>query len=191
MYYNQKKAMIKNVTFIILILSIAIIATYNIYYHFINATDIDYSSESLDITFHEKDGSKISLTKPTPVPDSVGLSSSSYTFTIKNNLTKPVNYQIKLVDDLDTMIIDSCEERRLPKELLRIAIKEDNGKNEIYTLSELENGLLEDTTIEALGEKDYAIRIWLITSSTMNIGNDLHYHGIIQVTEEDTKFTIS
>lgn len=191
MYYNRKKAIIKNITFIILILSIAIIATYNIYYHFMNATNIDYSSESLDIIFHEKNGAKVSLTKAVPVPDSVGLSSASYTFTIKNNLTEPVSYQIKLVDDIDSMMIDSCEEAQLPKELLRVSVKGDNGKNEIYTLSELEDGVLETNVLQALGEKNYAIRIWLTSSPTMNIGNDLHYHGMIQVVEENTEFTIS
>ena len=51
MYYNRKKTIIKNIIFIFVILAVAIIATYNIYYHFISATDIGYSSESLEIIF--------------------------------------------------------------------------------------------------------------------------------------------
>lgn len=190
MYYNRKKTIIKNVIFIFAILAIAIIATYNIYYHFVDATDIDYSSESLDITFHEKNGAKVTITKATPVSDSVGLSSETYTFTIKNNLTEPVNYQIKLVDDYDTMIEDLCEEQQLPKDLLRVAIKERNGKNEIYTISELKNEMLKSDIIGALEEKNFSVRIWLSNSPSMNIGNDFHYHGLIQIIEDGDSLAV-
>lgn len=183
MYYNRKKTIIKNATFIIAILALAIIATYNIYYHFKGSTDIEYSSESLEITFHEKTGAKVALTKSIPVSDSVGLSSQAYTFTIKNNLTIPVEYQINITEDIEKIIDDLCQEKQIPKELLRISIKENNSKNQIYFLSELENGILTNTEIEALGEVDYSIRIWLYNSETISIGNDLHYHGIIQVLE--------
>lgn len=183
MYYNRKKTIIKNVTYIIAILALAITATYNIYYHFIDATDIDYSSESLDITFHEKNGAEVTLTKAVPVSDSVGLSSSAYTFTIKNNLTEPVNYQIKLVENLDAIIEDLCSEQQLPKELLRVSIKEGNAKNSIYTVSELANEILETGVIEALEEKDYSVRIWLNNSQDISMGTNLHYHGTIQVIE--------
>lgn len=183
MYYNRKKTIIKNATFIIAIFALAIIATYKIYYHFAGSTDIDYNSESLDITFHEKEGAKVSLTKAIPVSDSVGLSSSAYTFTIKNNLTEPVNYQIKLTEDLDAIIEDLCIEKQIPKEQLRVSIKENNEKNEIYTLSELENAILKTDIMEALEEIDYSVRIWLNNSGAMHIGSDLHYHGMIQVIE--------
>lgn len=190
MYYNRKKFIIKNVTFIIAILALAIIATYNIYYHFINATNIDYSSESLDIVFHEKNGAKVTLTKAVPVSDSVGLSSQAYTFTIKNNLTEPVKYQINLIDDFDKIIEDLCEEQQLPKELLRISIKEDNGKNQIFTLSELENGILKTDEMKALEEKEYSVRVWVNSTETINLGNDLHYHGIIQVLENEENLDV-
>ena len=183
MYYNRKKTLIKNVTYIIAILALAIIATYNIYYHFIGATDIDYSSESLDITFHEKNGAKVTITKAVPVSDSVGLSSPAYTFTIKNNLTEPVDYQIKLTEDLDTVLKDLCAETQLPKELLRVSIKSGKEKNIIFTVSDLEGGILEIGTMQALEEKDFSVRLWLNNSETVNIINDSHYHGIIQVVE--------
>lgn len=183
MYYNRKKMIIKNVTYIIAILALAIIATYNIYYHFIDATDTDYSSESLDITFHEKNGAKVTLTKAVPVSDSVGLSSPAYTFTIKNNLTEPVDYQIKLTEDLETVLEDLCAEAQLPKELLRVSIKSGKEKNIIFTVSDLEGGILEIGTMQALEEKDFSVRIWLNNSETVNIMNDSHYHGIIQVVE--------
>lgn len=190
MYYNRKKLIIKNVTFITAIFALAIIATYNIYYHFIDATDIDYSSESLDITFHEKNGADVSMIKAIPVSDSVGLSSTAYTFTIKNNLTEPVNYQIKLVENIEKVAEDLCAEQQLPKELLRVSVKEGNSKNVIYTLAELENGILDVDVMEALEEKDYSIRIWLSNSETVSMGSNLHYHGTIQVVEDGSDLAI-
>lgn len=190
MYYNRKRAIIKNTIFILAILILAVVATYNIYYHFSRATDIEYSSESLDITFHEQNGSKVTLVKAVPVSDSVGLSSAAYTFTVKNNLTEPVEYKVKLVDDADAIIKDLCTEQQIPKELLRVSIKVGNGKNSVYTLSDLEDGVLENDIIGALEEKNYSIRLWLNNSPTMSIGNDLHYHGIIEIVEDNDKLAI-
>ena len=190
MYYNRKKILIKNVTFIVAIFALAIIATYNIYYHFIDATDIDYSSESLDITFHEKNGADVTITKAIPVSDSVGLSSTAYTFTIKNNLTEAVNYQIKLVEDIEEVIDDLCGEQQIPKELLKISVKEDNLKNVIYTVSELQDGILDSDIMEPLEEKDYSVRIWVGNSDTLIIGSNLHYHGMIQVIENGVDLAV-
>lgn len=190
MYYNRKKILIKNITFIIAIFALAIIATYNIYYHFIDATDIDYSSESLDITFHEKNGADVTITKAIPVSDSVGLSSTAYTFTIKNNLTEKVNYQVKLVEDIEKIVEDLCVEQQIPKELLKISIKEDNLKNAIYTVSELQDGILDSDVMEPLEEKDYSIRVWVGNSDTLIIGSNLHYHGMIQVIENGIDLAI-
>ena len=190
MYYNRKKILIKNITFIIAIFALAIIATYNIYYHFIDATDIDYSSESLDITFHEKNGADVTITKAIPVSDSVGLSSTAYTFTIKNNLTEKVNYQVKLVEDIEKIVEDLCVEQQIPKELLIISIKEDNLKNAIYTVSELQDGILDSDVMEPLEEKDYSIRVWVGNSDTLIIGSNLHYHGMIQVIENGIALAI-
>ena len=190
MYYNRKKILIKNITFIIAIFALAIIATYNIYYHFIDATDIDYSSESLDITFHEKNGADVTITKAIPVSDSVGLSSTAYTFTIKNNLTEAVNYQVKLVEDIEKVVEDLCVEQQIPKELLKISIKEDNLKNVIYTVSELQDGILDSDVMEPLEEKNYSIRVWVGNSDTLIIGSNLHYHGMIQVIENGIDLAI-
>ena len=190
MYYNRKKMLIKNITFIIAIFALAIIATYNIYYHFIDATDIDYSSESLDITFHEKNGADVAITKAIPVSDSVVLSSTAYTFTIKNNLTEAVNYQVKLVEDIEKVVEDLCVEQQIPKELLKISIKEDNLKNVIYTVSELQDGILDSDVMEPLEEKNYSIRVWVGNSDTLIIGSNLHYHGMIQVIENGIDLAI-
>ena len=97
MYYNRKKEIIKNVIIIGIILLIAIVSTRFIYFKYKNESNVDYNSESLDIIFHEKDGADIAIRKVTPVTDSVGLTSKAYTFTIKNNLTEPVEYNISKI----------------------------------------------------------------------------------------------
>lgn len=184
MYYKKlrKKEMIKNTVIITLILLLAVISTYYIYHKFENEHNVDYNSQSLDIVFHEKNAEKVSLTKVTPVTDSIGLSSNSYTLTIKNNLTEPVKYLVKLEDDLEEISNDNCGEYQIPKEAIRVSIKEDK-ENKIYNLSDLEEGILMTKKINALGEKDISIRVWINKDSSIPTGSNLHYHSKIKVIE--------
>ena len=169
--------------------AIAIFATHHIYYKFQNERNTDYSSESLDITFHEETGDKVALTRVTPVTDAVGLSSQSYTFTIKNNMTIPVDYTIKLVDDLEMVFEDNCGEIEMPKDIIRVAIKSEE-KTEIYTLSELEDGVLETDKIKPLDEEEYTIRVWTTQNTTLQAGSTRHYHGKIQIVEDENQIAI-
>lgn len=188
MYYNYRKQRLKSAIIICFILALAIFATHHIYYKFQNERNTDYSSESLDITFHEEEGNKISLTKVIPVTDAVGLSSQAYTFTIKNNMTIPVNYKIQLMEDLEMVFEDNCSEYQIPKDIIRVAIKNKTG-TEIYTLSELEDGILMNTRIKALETEDYTVRIWT-TQSTLQAGSTKHFHGRIQIIEDDNQLAI-
>lgn len=190
MYYNRKKYILKNVIIITFILLVAIIATHAIYDKFTKERETDYSSESLDIVFHDVAGANIDITKPTLVNDAIGLSSKAYTLTIKNNLTEPVKYQLKLVDNAEKIILDDCAELQIPKELIRVSVKEDSSKNNIYTLSELIDNNLDLGEIDALAEKNYSIRIWVTNTSEFNISKNLHYHGIIQVIENETDLAV-
>lgn len=190
MYYNRKKYILKNVIIITFILLVAIIATHAIYDKFTKERETDYSSESLDIVFHDVAGANVDITKPTLVNDAIGLSSKAYTLTIKNNLTEPVKYQLKLVDNTERIILDDCAELQIPKELIRVSVKEDSSKNNIYTLSELIDNNLDLGEIDALAEKNYSIRIWVTNTSEVNISKNLHYHGIIQVIENETDLAV-
>ena len=189
MYYNYRKERLKSALIICFILAIAIFATHHIYYKFQNERNTDYSSESLDITFHEETGDKVTLTRVTPVTDAVGLSSQSYTFTIKNNMTIPVDYTIKLVDDLEMVFEDNCGEIEMPKDIIRVAIKSEE-KTEIYTLSELVDGVLETDKIKPLDEEEYTIRVWTTQNTTLQAGSTRHYHGKIQIVEDENQIAI-
>ena len=189
MYYNYRKERLKSALIICFILAIAIFATHHIYYKFQNERNTDYSSESLDITFHEETGDKVALTRVTPVTDAVGLSSQSYTFTIKNNMTIPVDYTIKLVDDLEMVFEDNCGEIEMPKDIITVSIKSEE-KTEIYTLSELEDGVLETDKIKPLDEEEYTIRVWTTQNTTLQAGSTRHYHGKIQIVEDENQIAI-
>ena len=180
---NRKKDLKKNIIYITFILILAVVSTYYIYDKFQDTRDINFSYESLDVTYHEKTGNKITLTKVTPVTDSVGLSSKAYLMSIKNNLTKKVGYKIQIVDDTETIEKDKCEEILIPKENIRISIKVNKKTNKIYDLTELEDGIILDDIMNALDENDITIRVWVKSDSKIPLNSKLHYHGLIQVTE--------
>lgn len=185
MYQNiRKKEIIKNTIYVIFILLLAVIPTYYIYKNFKSSRDINVNGASLDVVYHEKEGDKITLTKITPVTDSVGLSSKAYQITVKNNLTEKVNYRIKVEDDLDTIKEDGCSDILIPKEFIRISIKTDKTSNKIYTLSELEDNNLLIDTMEALEKKNISVRVWIAQYSNVPTGTKMHYHGKLKVVEE-------
>ena len=156
-YYNRKKQMIKSVLMIVFILLVAIFATHHIYYKFKNQRNVDYSSKSLEVTFHEKSGDNILLTRITPVTDSVGLSSKSYTFTIKNNLTEKVPYKVSLIKNIKAIIKDNCGEYQIPESIIKVSYKKDKEDTKIVILSDLKDGIIEDTKIKPLAEEEYTI----------------------------------
>lgn len=187
MYYNYRKQRIKSALIICFILALAIFATHHIYYKFQNERNTDYSSESLDITFHEETGDKVTLTRVTPVTDSVGLASQAYTFTIKNNMTVPVSYTIKLVDDLETVFEDNCSEYQMPKDIIKVSVREGKKDNKIFNLSELPEGTLETNKIAPLDEEEYTIRVWTKQDVMIQAGSTKHFHGKIQIIEDDNQ----
>jgi hypothetical protein len=189
--YNRKREIIKNIIYISIILLLAIISTYYIYNKFQGDRNIDFNSESLDVTYHENSGDKISIVKVTPVTDSVGLSSKSYSITIKNNLTENVDYSIKVLDDLETISNDLCSNNLITEDNIRISVKVNKNDNKIYTLNELENGLLLSNTIGALESDSIAIRVWIKQDSLLPLGSTMHYHGIIEVVEDDGSVAIN
>lgn len=188
--YNIKKERIKNIIIISIILFVAIFSTYNIYQKFSDTENIDYSSDSLDVTFHEKDGEQLDITKVTPLTDSVGLSSKGHTIKITNNLTESVNYKIKIVDNKEKMEEQNCEGITIPREEIKVSIKETGQSTKVYKLSELERGILLSKTANALETTKYTIRIWVSNDTTLPSGSDNHYHGIIQIFENDTTLAV-
>ena len=188
--YNRRKELIKNALIIGFILFVAVFSTYKIYYSFNDEQNIDYSSKSLDITFHEDTGEELDITKVTPLSDSVGLTTKGHTITITNNLTESVKYSIKIVDNIEKMEEQDCLGITIPREEIRISIKKSGERAEVYKLSELEDGVLLSTTIKALDAEKYTIRLWVNNDSTLPSGSNNHYHGLIQIFENDTTLAV-
>ena len=183
--YNPKKEVMKNIIYIGIILLIAIISTYKIYYKFQDDRNVNFNSDSFVITFHEKTGDKVNITKVTPVTDSVGLSSTSYSFSIKNNLTEKAHFEVRLVDDLESVTDDNCIDKLISKENIKVSIKNGKKDNKIYNLNELEDGVLLSDKISALEEREISVRVWVDKNSSLPIGSDMHYHGTIKVLEDN------
>lgn len=178
-----RKELIKNVVYTFFILLLAVISTYYIYHHFDDDRNIDFNSDSLDVTYREVTGDQISLTKVTPVTDSIGLTSKSYMITIQNNLTESVQYTVKVIDDLEKVLEDQCSDMQISKDNIRISIKLNKEENKIYPLDELENNVLLNHEIEALGKDSLAVRLWIKQDSDLPSGSKLHYHGKLQIVE--------
>lgn len=181
----MKKQIIKSCIKLLFIFLVAVGSTYYIYKKFQNERIIDISSESLNVVFHDTSRDKIQLLKAVPVTDAIGLSSSSYSFDVYNNLTIKNNYQIKIVLDDEKIEEDGCKDDLIPAEDIRISIKVDKEANQIYSLSELDDGILLSRTIDALAKDTISVRIWVDKDSTMPSSGQKHYHGIIKVIENN------
>ena len=180
----MKKELIKNGIIIGIIILIACFFTYKIYYKFHGERSVDFSSDSLDIVFHEKTGDKVTLDKVVPLNDNLGLSSKPYSFTITNNLTEDVPLKIKLIDDIEAIDIDNCSNNLIPKKYLKVSIKENNNKTQVYEIDNLKDNILLDTKIKALDKNTYTVRVW-VKDDMESTDTDMHYHGKIQVIEDD------
>lgn len=179
-YY--RKQMIKSGLIIAFILTFALTATHYIYYKFKDTRNQVNNSKSLEVTFHEKAGDSITLTKVTSVSDSVGLSSHAYAFTIKNNLETPVNYSIKLVKDNEKIVEDECGEYQIPQSIIKGAIHKEKEENKIFMLSDLKDGTVLSRKLKGKASISYTVRLWT-TNNTLPLDSDMHYHGKIQVVE--------
>lgn len=191
MYYNRRREIVKNVVYITAIFILVVVSTYCIYNKFQTSRNIDFNSESLDVTYHEATGDKITLNRITPVTDSVGLSSKAYNITLKNNLTEKVDFKIKIVDDLEFIMSDGCSDNLISLENIRISIKDGNKENKIYNLNELKENILLESKLDALEVRELAVRVWIGQDSILPLGSSMHYHGIMQVMEEDNSIAIN
>lgn len=181
--YTRKQELVI-ITFILLL---ALVSTYFIYNKFSDERKkVDYNSENVDVVFNDKTGDKITIKKVTPLNDNVGLSTKAYNFEINNNLTEKVYVKIQLIDDTKEINKDNCEDKLIPKDNIKVTIKKNSNESEIYRLSELDDGVLLEDTINPIAHNTYAVRAWVDKDAALTPGSSMHYHGIIKITEEDS-----
>ena len=137
----------------------------------------------MEVVFHEKNGNEISLDKFTPVTDAIGLSSPSYTFTVINNTDKKVKYSIKLVATKKKIQQDNCDNKQIPKELLKLSFRIDHQTPVAYVLSEFPNDVIYEDSLKPNSSEDYSIRLWAMNSN-FTLDKTSHYHALIEVVEE-------
>ena len=180
-YYRRH--MIKSAIIIIFLFAFAIVSTYLIYNNFSSKREHDVDTGEMEVVFHSKEGNKINLTRFTPVSDAVGLSSTEYSFTVKNSTANSVSYKIVLEPNTNRINSDECFTKTIPSELLKLSLRVDHQTPVAKILSEYQDNVLYEDTLEADSEEDYSIRLWAINSDFV-IDRDSHYHAIIKVIEE-------
>ncbi len=180
-YYRRH--MIKSTIIIIFLFAFAIVSTYLIYHNFSNEREKDVDTGEMEVIFHSKDGNKINLTKFNPVSDAVGLSSTEYDFTVKNSTDNSVRYKIILDDNIKRIQKDNCGDYIIPKDLLKLCLRINHQTPVAMILSEYQDNVLYEDTLEANSEEDYSIRLWAINNDFV-IDRNSHYHAIIKVIEE-------
>ena len=185
--YTRKQEFI----IITVILLIAVLSTYYIYNKFSDERKMDYNSENLEVIFSDKTRDKINIKKVTPLTDSVGLSTKAYNFELNNNLTEKVRIKVYLEDDQQAIEKDDCSERLIPKDNIKVMIKENNDDEDIQRLSELEDGLLLEEEIKPIAHNTYTIRLWVDKDTSLPAGSNFHYHGKIKIIEEDSLVSIN
>lgn len=194
MYYSKdmiRKERLKNIIIMSLIVALAIFSTYKIYYHFINNQEIDYNSPSLNIVFNEENGEKIDITKITPLNDSVGQSSSvGHNFTVTNTSDEIVTYKIKIVPNEELMKELDCEGIKINDSDLKVSVKSSNSQTKIYKISELDDNILVSVDAKPDEKVKYTIRVWVSNDSQLPIGSENHYHGLIQIIENDNTLAV-
>lgn len=181
--YTRKQEFVI-ITFILLI---ALISTYFIYNKFSDERKIiDNKSKNIDVIFNDKTGDKVTIKKVTLLNDSVGLSTKAYNFELNNNLTEKVNVKIQLVDDKKEIEKDSCSDKIIPKDNIKVTIKKNNNEGEIHRLSELDDNILLEDVLNPIEHNTYSVRVWIAKDASLISGSNMHYHGVIKITEEDS-----
>ena len=99
-------------------------------------------------------------------------------------------FEIVPLDDIEEEDLEE-ESVSIPKEDMRISVKSGKSGNKIYDFSELEDGLLLEDTIDALETKNVTIRLWIKHDSNLTSGNNLSYHGIMKVIEENRSVAVN
>lgn len=181
----------KELVIITFLLALVLVSTYFIYYKFKNSTDIKYDSDTLDVTFHGDKGDRVDFYKVTPVTDSVGLSSKEYSFTIKNNTNKTLEYSINIVDNNEFIQEDYCKDTQIPKNIIKFSIRNEKEDNSIYALNNLINGNVLTRKIKPRDKEKYTMRFWTTRDTNISTGTKLHYHGIIEVVDLGNKVAIN
>ena len=183
---NKKKIIIVVAAIAVSLIGFSLLnSTYSLFYHEETSKNTEgYSTGTLSITASSK-GSTISLSDALPVEDSVGSTSTPYTFTISNTGNLNYKFNIKLLSTGSSSTTIGSQ---------YIKLKVDDGS--VTTLSSLSNGIIKKDVTLAAGESiDISVRVWLsISTPNSQIGKTFNSKIVIDgqaVYTETKEYTIS
>lgn len=136
------------------------------------------STATLNINLDET-SEEISLENAVPVSDSKGMTSDSYTFTVNNTSSIPVDYKVYLDDDNDAYIEDGCSNNKMSHSDIKYSIKKEGETSKLDLLS-TDSGLLYESTIASNGSDSYEMHLWISSDATNSVMNK-HFHGKLRV----------
>lgn len=168
---NKKKIIIVVAAIAVSLIGFSLLnSTYSLFYHEKTSKNTEgYSTGTLSITASSK-GSTISLSDALPVEDSVGSTSTPYTFTITNTGNLNYKFNIKLLSTGSSSTTIGSQ---------YIKLKVDDGS--VTTLSSLSTGIIKkDVTLKAGASIDINVRVWLsISTPNSQIGKTFNSKIVI------------
>lgn len=183
---NKKKIIIVVAVIAVSLIGFSLLnSTYSLFYHEdISKNTEGYTTGTLSITASSK-GNTVSLSDALPVEDSVGSTSTPYTFTVTNTGNLNYKFNIKLLSTgSSSTTIDS--------QYIKVKVDDDS----VTTLSSLSNGIIKkDVTLAAGKSIDISVRVWLsISTPNSQIGKTFNSKIVIDgqavYTENPSKATL-
>ncbi len=183
MALNSKKYLVKSASMIIFILAIAFMGTYIVYNEFNNTYNEVIETESLTITYQDKERDLLKLENATPVSDGIGKSSNPIKMSLKNNTEEEIKYTAKILLDAEALLECKCSDLLLNEKEVKVNVFVNNREVITVLLNDLENGILLDEVLLPNEEVDLSFRIWVEQGS--NVEQENVYYGQIVIEEKD------
>ena len=168
---NKKKIIIVVAVIAVSLIGFSLLnSTYSLFYREDTSKNTEgYTTGTLSITASSKGGT-VSLSDALPVEDSVGSTSTPYTFTITNTGNLNYKFNIKLLSTGSSSTTIGSQ---------YIKLKVDNDA--VSTLSSLNSGIIKkDVTLKAGASIDISVRVWLsISTPNSQIGKTFNSKIVI------------
>ncbi len=145
--------------------------------NFLGIEENEISTGTLSLTL--TDENPINLSNAVPVDDSVGLSSTPYTFTVTNDGTVSSRYQISIVDHTESYDETGSHESRIGWNYIKYSYINETAS--VPALLSSNNGVLFEDVIGPKESKSYDLRMWIDYATDATQMNK-HFYGIVKLT---------
>ena len=177
----------KNIKYLFIVLAIVIVVlfivlanTFGFYeYLKIGSNKNTIKSANIVLEINDKTSLEISNENSYPVTDEMGRSFVPYEFSV-NNIGANSTYKVKLVKDNKVIEKDGCSNNLIPDERIRFQLIKDGSIVKEDLLSNLNDYVIEDTSINSKTTVDYELRVWIDKDAGIEVMNK-HFHGKIEI----------